>query len=372
MSAKKPPVKRGWRSTKVQLLAAGLIVAVGVSGGLAWSLTGSSDHAAPAPAPAPTPTGTPGDQYATGVLKDFSNMSTVLISYLQTLQNWKADKVDDAAVATVVQEVQLDIGATQHALAVRQPFLPAPRAIYDYRAAADLYGQAVLLTQAATAVPRGALRTQLQLAINRVQTLADRVFDQGAAELKPYVTPDHNFDSVQVMRADEIPSFGASKIAAGPPLTDVGSAPTPHPYQTTRPEEPLNEWLKVAENAKIPSDKDTESAIDSGRASALSADSVAFTKASDALHAAPDPKDERIVSTRIQLALLVEAEATQMGQAATLVPAAQHDALLHIAQALSLIGDKMWDDRLGTRTSSYPDSLLILKPQQPSEAPSAK
>jgi len=365
MSANKPPAGHERRSSKLPLLAAAMITAAAVGGALAWSLTGSGNgpHApvAASATPSPTPTGTPGDQYAAGILKDFSNMSTVLISYLQTLQNWRTDKVDDTQMGAVAKGVLDDIALTQQALAARQPFPPAPRAIYDYRAAADLYGQGTLLAQAATAVPRGPLRTQLQLAVSRVQTLADRVFDQGSAEMKPFVTPENEFDSVQVMRADEIPSFGASQIAAGPPLTDVGAAPTPHPYQTTRPEESLREWLQVAQGAKIPTAKDTEQAIDSGRVSTLSADSVTFTHASDLLHDTPDPQGERIVSTRIQLALLIEAEAAQMGQAATLVPAAAHETFLHIAQALELIGDKLWDDRLGKRDSAYPDSLLVIK-----------
>jgi hypothetical protein len=365
MSANKPPAAHEPGRSKLPLLAAAVVTAATVCGGLAWSLTGSGKgHPAPTASPAgpsPTPTGTPGDQYAAGILKDFSNMSTVLISYLQTLQGWRDDKVDDTQVDASVKGVLDDIALTQQALAARQPFPPAPRAIYDYRAAADLYGQGALLAQAAIAVPRGALRTQLQLAVSRVQTLADRVFDQGAAEMKPFVTPENEFDSVQVMRADEIPSFGAGKIAAGPPLTNVGAVPTPHPYQTTRPEESLGDWLKVVEGAKIPTAKETEQAVDSGRVAALSADSVTFTHASELLHDTPDPQGERIVSTRIQLALLVDTEATQLGQAATLAPAAGHETFLHIAQALELIGDKMWDDRLGKRDSTYPDSLLVIK-----------
>ncbi|HEX3828373.1 MAG TPA: hypothetical protein VHV82_13990 [Sporichthyaceae bacterium] len=364
MSANQPPAGHERRSSKLPILAAAVVTAAAVGGVLAWSLTGSGKHqSAPvaSPSASPTPTGTPGDQYAAGVLTDFSNMSTVLISYLQTLQNWRNDKVDDAQVGAVAKSVLDDIALTQQALAARQPFPPAPRAIYDYRAAADLYGQGALMTQAATAVPHGALRTQLQLAVARVQTLADRVFDQGAAEMKPFVTPENEFDSVQVMRADEIPSFGAGKFAAGPPLTDVGDAPTPYPYQTTRPEESLSDWLKVAQNARIPTASEIRSAIDSGRIAALSADSVTFTHACDLLHNTPDPQGERIVSTRIQLALLVEAEATQLGQAATLVPAGEHEPVLHMAQALELIGDKLWDDRLGKRDSAYPDSLLVIK-----------
>jgi hypothetical protein len=59
--------------------------------------------------------------------------------------------------------------------------------------------------------------------------------------------------------------------------------------------------------------------------------------------------------------LLVAAEADQLGQAATLVPPAQHETFRRTAQALSLICDRMWDDRLGERDSAYPDSLLIIK-----------
>ncbi len=370
MSAKKPQPARGQRSSKVPLFAAAIVTAAAVGGGVAWSLTGSGKSqpaSAPAPtaspaSPVPTPTGTPGDEYAAGVLKDFGNMTTVLSTYLQTLHDWQNDKVDgDAQMATAVKGVLGDIAGTQQSLAARQPFAPAPRALDDYRATANLYGQAAELNLAATAVPRGALRTQLQLAVFRLQSLADRIFDQGAAEMKPYVTPDHDFDSVQIMRADEIPSFGASKIAAGPPLTDVAASPTMQPYQTSRPEQPLNDWVHLVADAKLPAESETERAIDSGKVSALSADSVTFTRTSALLHAAPDPQGERIVSTRVQLALLVDAEATQLGQAATLVPATQHETVLHIAQALSLIGDKLWDERLGKRDSAYPASLLVIK-----------
>jgi hypothetical protein len=179
--------------------------------------------------------------------------------------------------------------------------------------------------------------------------------------LKPFTTPEKEYDSVERIRAAELPSFKASSLAAGPPLTDVGSVPTPRAYQSSRPEQSAADWVKLAQSAKIPSAADTEHAIDAGAAQQLSADSVSFTHASDLLYDAPDPQGERLVGTRVQLALLVDAEATQMGQAATLVPAAQHDALLHVAQALELIGDKMWDDRLGARTSAYPDSLLTIK-----------
>jgi hypothetical protein len=376
MSAKKSRAAREPRRSLVPLVAAAMLVAAGVSGVLAWSLTSSGkSHPAPASSPQPTPsgtpTGTPGDHYATGVLEDFGNMSGALVSYMQTLQGWRDGKVDDAQMGTVVNGLLGDVSATQQALTARAPFPAAPQALYDYRATADLYGQAALLTQAAIAVPHGELRTQVQLAVLRVQTLADRIFDQGAAEMKPFVTPDHQFDSVQIMRADEIPSFGASKLAAGPPLTDVAAAPTMQPYQTARPQEPLSDWVRLVTDAKIPSESETESAIDSGKASALAADSVTFTRASALLHAAPDPQGERNVSTRIQLALLVDAEATQAGQAATLVPAAAHEAVLHVAQGLSLIADKLWDDRLGKRTSSYPAWLLIIKYAPASDEPSA-
>jgi|GEM_PF-4507618 len=352
--------RTGWlRNRRVVGLAAVLVGTAVASGAIAWAVTGSSsDHHA---TPEPTPTATAGDQFSNAVLTDFANMSTGVISYLKSLQEWRADKTDDASMATVAKTMLADVAATQKALAIRQPFPQAPRALEDYRRSADLYAQSAALVEAATAVPRGDLRTQLQLATNRAQTLADRVFDQGRAEMKPFLTPEREFPGVvQVQKANEVPNFAATALAAGPPLVRVSTDTRPRDYQDTRPEQSLEQWLRLVQSAGVPGGAEEESAIDAGRKAALADMSMRFTHASDLLYDKPDPSGERIVNTRIQLALLIQAEATQAGQAATLVPAAQHDRVLHVAQTLALIADKLWDDRLGPRTSHYSDALLTV------------
>ena len=80
-----------------------------------------------------------------------------------------------------------------------------------------------------------------------------------------------------------------------------------------------------------------------------------FTAAADQLYTAPDPRDERRVSTRVQLGLLVDAEAARAAQAATLLPqGVQRASLRTSAQRLALLGDRLWDPRLGVRDSGLP------------------
>ncbi|HEY2832338.1 MAG TPA: hypothetical protein VGJ14_07945 [Sporichthyaceae bacterium] len=359
-SKKKQPARTGLRNRKVQGFAALLVVAAVASGVAAWSLSGSDS--ADSPAPTPTPTGTPGDQYQGDVLKDFANMSTTLVSYLQTLQNWRKDTVDDQQVAAAAQNMLGDIAATQQALAARAAFEQAPRAVVDYRLAADGYAQSAALTKVTAAVPRGALRTQLQLAISRVQTLSDRVFDQAQAELKPYMTPDRDIPGVVIRKAPEVPNWAAGDYAPKAPLTDVGGDKTQREYQDTRPEQSVAAWSKLVRGADLPSAKDEATAISDGKLPALRTQAVDFTKVSDLLYGKPDPKAGRPSNTRLQLALLIDAEATQLGQAAALAPQADHDALLTVAKSLAVIGDKLWDPQLGERSTGFPDSLLTTLP----------
>ncbi len=68
MSAKKQPAPSGWRSPKVRLLAAAVVVSAAVSGGVAWSLTDSRSHPV-APKPGP------GDQYATVYLENVGSFA---------------------------------------------------------------------------------------------------------------------------------------------------------------------------------------------------------------------------------------------------------------------------------------------------------
>ncbi|HZE66664.1 MAG TPA: hypothetical protein VE081_08555 [Sporichthyaceae bacterium] len=354
---KKQPQATGLRSRKVQGFAALLVVAAVASGAVAWSLSGS-DSKSSAPDPQPTPTLTAGDKYQAEVIKDFAGMSSTLVSYLQTVQNWGKDKVDDQQMAAAAQSMLNAIGDTQQVLSVRTSFDQAPRAVIDYRFAADGYAQAAALAKATTAVPHGALRTQLQLAVNRVQTLSDRVFDQAQAELKPYMTPEQDTPGVVMRRTPEIPNWAAGSYAPATPLTDVKGDKTQREYQDTRPEQSFTAWAKLVHGAGLPSAKEEAGAISDGTLPALRTQAVDFTKVSDLLYAKPDPRGERLINTRLQLALLLDAEATQVGQAAALATSSDRDALLTVAKSLAVLGDRLWDPRLGARDTGFPAALL--------------
>jgi hypothetical protein len=364
-SQKKQPPKSGLRNRKVQGFAALLIAAAVASGAVAWSLSGGDDKKSSAtPDSTPVPQ-TEGDKYADAILKDFAGMTTSLVSYLQSVQSWRQGKVEDSQMVAQASNLLADSADRQKALAARAPFDQAPRAVLDSRLAADGYAQAAALAKATAAVPHGALRTQLQLAVMRVQTLSDRVFDQGKAELKPYLTPEKDIPGVTVRKAPEVPNWSVGSYAPGAPLTDVKSDKSTREYQDTRPEQSLSAWTKLVKNAGLPTATREANAITAGTLSALRTQAVDFTHTSDLLYAKPDPKGERVVNTRLQLGLLFDAEATQLGQAAALAPAASKDALLKAAKALAVMGDKLWDDRLGERSTGFPDSLLTDLPTAP-------
>jgi hypothetical protein len=366
---KKQPPRTGLRNRKVQGFAALLVAAAVASGAVAWSLSGGDDKDSSAtPHSTPVPK-TAGDKYSEDILTDFAGMTTSLVSYLKSVQDWRQGKVEDPVVAAQATAMLADIAGSQQALAGRAPFDQAPRALLDYRLAADGYGQAAALIKATVAVPKGPLRTQLQLAVMRVQTLADRVFDQGKAELKPYLTPEQDIPGVTIRKAPEVPNFSAGSYAPAAPLTDVHSDKSTREYQDSRPEQSFAAWSKLVRGAGLPTGKQEASAIQDGALPALRSQAVTFTKAADLLYRKPDPKGERVVNIRLQLGLLLDAEATQLGQAAALAPAANRPALLQIAKSLAVMGDKLWDSRLGERTTGFPESLLT---DLPTAAPSAR
>jgi hypothetical protein len=276
-------------------------------------------------------------------------MAPVLVTYLRTLQNWRAHKVADRQVISVAQNAIADIADSRQALARQAPFDLAPRALIDYQLAADTYAQSATLARTTAAVPRGPLRAQLQLTISRVQMLADRVFDQGQAELKPYMTPDRPMPGVVVHKAAEVPSWATGEYAPGAPLAKVEGIAVPREYQETRPEQSFAAWAKIVRGAALPTAAAEAGAIRAGKTAALRAEATDFTKAADLLYAEPDPKGERLINTRLQLALLIDAEATQVAQAAALAPAIHHGEFLNVAKALAVVGDKLWDPRLGSR-----------------------
>jgi hypothetical protein len=310
--------------------------------------------------PQVTPAELRADQYQADVLTDFGTMPTALVFYLQTLQKWRSDQADVRQVVSVAQSMLANIVQAQHALAARAQFDPAPRALTDYRLSVDTYAQSATLTTVAAAMPRGPLRSQLQLAASRVQILADRIFDQGHDELKPFLAPEPELPSAHIHKPAEVPNWAAGAYAPGPPLTAVGGVATEREYQETRPEQSFHAWSTLVRESGLPTAEEEATALTSGPLATLRSEAKDFTRTADLLYARPDPVGERLVNTRLQLALLLHAEATQLAQAAALAPHAHHGELLELARALAGIGDRLWDQRLGTR---YATSAQAQRPE---------
>ena len=163
----------------------------------------------------------------------------------------------------------------------------------------------------------------------------------------------------------DVPSFAGSDLAPGPPLSMAKpGAPADRRYEEFRPEGPYATWQAAVEAAKIPTVEAEAKAIKDAGIEELDDLAEQLTAASDLLYAAPDPMDERELSTRVQLGLLVQAEAMRTAQVSRLVDDKLRPEAVEISKVLALIGNRMWDDaRLGVRDIGYPPSLLTERPK---------
>jgi hypothetical protein len=329
------------------LIAAVALIGV-VAGAVALFVTSSGRSAHTPSAQSQRSQGAP---WMTAALTDFTPMKGVLVAFVKTLSDWQDGHASSAAAAGQVDHALPEFLATRDALARRAPLASAPRALDDYRRAVALYIEAAQMAKVATGLPDGALQHQLKLSYARLRNLADRVFDQSAVELAPYLPVPPSLEGIEIQKPAEVPLWASLGLAAGPPL-DIAPPLAPHrAYQATRPHEPFASWANDVQRAGVPSAADVASAITSGSTAALRALSDRLTAASERVQASADPTGERVVSTRVQLGLLVDAEGTRAAEAATLVTGTARQQLGTLAQRLTALGDGLWDERLGARRS---------------------
>ena len=324
-------------------LAAALAAVLAATTALVLALS-SNDHEAESPSPEAA------TAWKAAALGDFGRLNGVVGDYLKTLGEWQMGKADATAVASRVDLVLPEFLATADALAKREPFTAAPRALDDYRKAVALYVQSARIAKAAVTLPRGPLQVQLQLSSSRVRHLGDRVYDQAEVELAPYLPSTDALEGVEYEKLPEVPQWSSLGLAAGPPLDETPATSKPREYVKDRPQESFDRWKKDVEQAEVPGASEVAAAITSGSTHDLKSLSEQLTRASDELVDGKDPRGERVVATRVQLALLVDAEATRAAQAATLASGAAQQ-LRAVARSLILIGDGLWDPRLGARVS---------------------
>jgi hypothetical protein len=297
-------------------------------------------------------------EWMEATLKDFNAFKGVLVAFETTAKTWRAGQATDAQEASNLGRAVPAFLETRALLAKRAPFAKAPRALADYRQTVTLYVQAARVALAATKVPAGPLHDQLELGYARLQLLADRVFDQANVELAPYLPPVADVDGVVISKPAEVPEWTSIGLAPGPPLSSTQKPTAKRDYVKDRPSQPFTGWSAAVTAAGIPSASALGGAISSGTADTLGALSMAYQNAADALFAEPDPKGERVVSTRVQLSLLADAEAARAAEAAFFAPAGAKPILMSVARTLALVGDDLWDSRLGARSTGFDARLL--------------
>jgi hypothetical protein len=352
------PVPASRRACGGHYLGAALVIvlAASVTGGAL--IVNSSNDSAARQAASGEPAGATGAGRAwrDAALGDFMAMNGVLVDFARTLEDWRSGRGSDAATAAQLDRALPAFVATRTALAAREPFAAAPRALDDYRQAVALYLESARLAKVGTGLGKGPLPDRLRVTFARLRTLGDRIFDQAAVELG--VTGPPAMDGVVVTRPAEVPDWPSLGLDSGPPLGDAVSTATPRVYQDRRPQQPFADWAEEVTRAHIPGAAEETAAITGGSAETLRAMSEQLTAASAKLYSTADPDGERAASTRVQLGLLVHAEAARAAEAATLTSGADAGELRTVAQTLALIGDRLWDDRLGARSTGFPATLL--------------
>jgi len=278
-------------------------------------------------------------------LVDLRPLTGNVVQLGRAVTDWQAGRTSDADAAGALDALLPRLQEAEAAIEKRPELSGFPRAGEDFALTAALYLQAAHVARVATGVPVSPLRTQLQLQFSRLRDLADRYFDQAGAELEPVLGSPRQVQGVEVRRTAEVPDWRSNGLAVGPPLDAAATSTSLRAYQDTRPQESFGDWAAEVRDADVPTAAEEIAGLNGDSTAALAR---RFVAASDRLYAAPDPRDERVVSTRLQLALLVHAEALRAAQAATLLPA-QRTELLQVARQISSLGDRVWDPRLGSR-----------------------
>ena len=345
-----------WMNRRNQWIAGGVALALLGAVGISIALDDSSSSTAVEESP--------GDAYKGGIVADFTTMSNSALNYLKVINDWRTDKAKNSEVDTAASLALQQFLLTRDLLVDRAPFEQAPRALPNYKDAVELYViHARLAKLGVQAKSDDKLNHQIQLMMGRIRYVADRLYDLGSDELTPFTVQDREVEGFDYTRAVDVPSFAGTDLAPGPPLTLAKPAASQaREYQDVRPEVDFATWQAAVEAAKVPTTEVETKAIKDASQDELDKLAEQLTAASDHLHNAPDPLDERELSTRVQLGLLVQAEAMRSAQVTRLVPAGDKAEAVEITHTLAVLGNSMWDDRLGARDTGYPSTLLTKRP----------
>jgi hypothetical protein len=238
---------------------------------------------------------------------------------------------------------------------------PDPRtgeALAELRGAIRLYTESAALLGAATLVPRGPLRDQVLQSVTRVRFLGDRIYALGRTDQSvPPLTDDPrlHFDP-----GPPVPDWRT--MAVSDKCLDIGRCPSLAPGSPLeqperlrarenpgdKPAQAFSAWTAAVAAIGIPSGSTEARAIGDGSAASASRVARALTDAQRAVGTLAPPSADGL-SERLQLALLVHAEAVRSIQAADLVGGQASAALRGIGELLARTGDSVWPTTAGAR-----------------------
>ncbi|MGQ0466714.1 MAG: hypothetical protein ACT4QG_15485 [Sporichthyaceae bacterium] len=353
--AKKPPRKSPWQRPTTWAAAA-LVVALAAGGG-AWYGTRGDDSAASVVKDEPQ---SPADQWQNQVTTGLAGASQGTLDYLKVVYDWSEGKTTNEAMAQAADQAFGRYMEARDFLAKQAAFGPAPRALDNFKDTFEIYADTARLAKLGSGVESDDLRKQIQFQIQRLRQIADRYYDLAKSDLDQFRGRDPIGQHIEFTRVPEVPVFDG--IEAGKPLASPAPTVAAREYQEQRPEQAFEAWLSTVKSANIPTGKAVLDAIPQGNGAALGGLAVALARASNTLYDSSDPKGERTLNTRIQLGLLLQAEALRTAQIAALAAKDERPIAIQISEALGFVGNRAWDPRLGERTTDLTDRVLERKP----------
>lgn len=350
-------------STRTQrLLVAGLAVVV-VLVAVPVLLTRGSDSkpvdAAPSPsAPAALDTAA-ADAFRDRMRQEFSGIGGVTNVYLVSqLTGWKDGTLTTSQAKAAMLSVLPAVTRARVALAAIASFDAAPESIKDYQGALTTYAQALRLGLAGTALPDGPLQRQLRLQALRLQALGDRMFDQGGRDLDGFLAKDPDVSAVTFQPAPEIPDFTNRGLLAGAPLVVAPRLVVTGVNPEGQNRQADESWIAAVNAAGIPTAQEVAAAINAVDGPVLGALANKLQAVTLAVRALDDPSSGRADATRVQLSLLIDAEAARAAEAAAQATGPAKEQLLVVARTLAALSDERWDPRLTPRDTGYPRALI--------------
>jgi hypothetical protein len=292
------------------------------------------------PSAAATPTSaqkSAAQQWYQHVVTDLQPLQSSLVAGLQSASSWQNGTVTTAAAATAFRTDLASLDVVLGTLEGQTALAGHPASLADYVYAVNLYRQAFTVEETATQLPSGFLVIQLQRSFQRIRELGDLTFDQGTAELAPYL--GSAMAGSDVRAAQQIPDWQALHLAPGQPLASSWAGSRTEPSGT----QSLSSWAATLRSDHAPSASAVRSAVALPVTSVrqLSTLALHLQQSEDRLDTAREPSGFPQASARQRLGLLIDAEGLLAAEGSDLSGIAPDATLSSVATSLVTIGNDL-------------------------------